>query len=176
MNATSTTATAQDHFEISTLIGGIFRTLDERRFEEGWADAYYTDDLHVTTPLGVAEGAEALRQVEEAIGRYAATLHLSSDVLVHAEPGARTAEVSWNAHMTHVHHDSTLRARGEGANPLFTVGGVYEGRFLRTDGGWRISRMTVRAVWTTGEPPVLPAEAAARVRESAGAEAPAGPA
>lgn len=36
--------------------------------------------------------------------------------------------------------------------------------------------MTVRAVWTTGEPPVLPAEAAARVRELTGAEAPAGPA
>ncbi|WP_405759291.1 nuclear transport factor 2 family protein [Streptomyces sp. NBC_01420] len=180
MNRTSTTTDPQDHFEvtalIAALISGFFRALDERRFDDGWADAYFTDDLRATTPLGVAEGAEAVRHMEEAVGRFAATLHLSSDVLVRTEPGARTADVSWNAHMTHVHRDSTLRTRGEGAEPLFTVGGVYEARLRRTDSGWRISRMAVRAVWTTGQPPVLPADTAARVRELTGADAPVGPA
>ncbi|MET9378512.1 nuclear transport factor 2 family protein [Streptomyces sp. NPDC002992] len=182
MNATSSTSgtnsgtagsttSLQDHVEISTLISGFFRAMDQRRFDEGWADAYFTDDLRTTTPLGVAEGADAIRQVEEAIGRFAATLHLSSDVLVRAEPGARTAEVSWNAHMTHVHLDSTLRARGEAADPLFTVGGVYEGEVRRTDSGWRVSRMSVRAVWITGQPPVLPEETADRVAELTGAQA-----
>lgn len=171
MNETSSTTDLRDHHEITTLISRLFRTMDERRFDEGWAAAYVTDDVRTTTPLGVAEGAEAVRHVEEAIGRFAATLHISSDVLVRAEPGARTAHVSWNAHMTHVHLDSTLRARGEGANPLFTVGGVYEGEFRRTDGGWRISSMSVRAVWTTGEPPALPEETATRVAELTGARA-----
>ncbi|MBT2441840.1 nuclear transport factor 2 family protein [Streptomyces sp. ISL-36] len=169
MNTMSSTTNPQDHFEITTLISGFFRAMDERRFEEGWARAYFTDDLRTTTPLGVAEGADAVRGVEEAVGRFAATLHLSSDVVVRAEPGARTADVSWNAHMTHVHLDSTLRARGEGADPLFTVGGVYEGEFRRTDSGWRVSRMSVRAVWTTGEPPVLPEGTATRVAELTGA-------
>lgn len=173
MNRTSGTMNPQDHFEIATLISGFFRALDERRFDEGWADAYFTDDLRVTTPVGVAEGAEAIRLSEEAVGRFARTLHLSSDVLVRTDPGGRAADVSWNAHMTHVHRESTLRARGEGADPLFTVGGVYEGRFVRTGSGWRVSRMTVRAVWTTGRPPNLPAEVAARVGEPTGAEAPA---
>lgn len=165
----SNTTALQDHFEVTTLISGLFRTMDERRFDEGWAGAYFTDDLRTTTPLGVAEGADAVRHMEEAVGRFAATLHVSSDVLVQAEPGARTAQVSWNAHMTHLHLDSTLRARGETANPLFTVGGSYKGELRRTDSGWRISDMAVRAVWTTGEPPVLPEEAATRVAELTGA-------
>ncbi|MET9595500.1 nuclear transport factor 2 family protein [Streptomyces sp. NPDC006516] len=171
MNEMTGTTNLRDHFEITTLISGFFRTMDERRFDEGWSGAYFTDDLRTTTPLGVAEGADAVRHVEEATGRFAATLHISSDVLVQAEPGARTANASWNAHMTHVHLDSTLQARGEGANPLFTVGGIYEGNLLRTDSGWRINRMSVRAVWTTGEPPVLPEETATRVTELTGAQA-----
>lgn len=171
MNELSSTTNLRDHFEITTLISGFFHTMDERRFDAGWAGAYFTDDLRTTSPLGVTEGADAVRDVEEAVGRFAATLHLSSDVVVRAEPGARTAKASWNAHMTHVHLDSTLRARGEGANPLFTVGGVYEAELRRTDSGWRFSRMSVRAVWTTGEPPVLPEETAARVAELTGAQA-----
>ncbi|MET9366196.1 nuclear transport factor 2 family protein [Streptomyces sp. NPDC006632] len=167
----SSTTNLRDYFEVTALISGFFRTQDERRFDEGWAGAYFTDDLRTTTPLGVAEGADAVRHVEEAIGRFAATLHVSSDVLVRAEPGARTAHASWNAHMTHVHLDSTLQARGEGANPLFTVGGIYEAELRRTERGWRISRMSVRAVWITGEPPVLPDEAATRVAELIGAQA-----
>ncbi|MFC8535432.1 nuclear transport factor 2 family protein [Streptomyces sp. NPDC057249] len=163
MNETRTSPDLQDHTEIAALISGFFRALDERRFEDGWADAYFTDDLHVTTPVGVATGAEATRLAEEAVNRFAATLHISSDVLVRPAPDARTADVTWNAHMTHVHREATLRSRGEEADPLFTVGGVYEARFRRTDEGWRVSRMEVRAVWTTGEPPELPAEAAREV-------------
>lgn len=171
MHEISGTSTLRDHFEITTVISGFFRAMDERRFEESWAGAYFTEDARTTTPLGVAEGAEAIRQVEESVGRFAATLHLSSDVVVRAEPGARTADASWNAHMTHVHLDSTLRARGEDANPLFTVGGVYEGKFRRTDSGWRISHMSVRTLWTAGQPPVLPEETAGRVAELTGARA-----
>ncbi|MFE5487366.1 nuclear transport factor 2 family protein [Streptomyces sp. NPDC056527] len=171
MSDASGTTNLQDHFEITTLISGFFRVMDERRFDEGWADAYVTDDLRTTTPIGVADGADAVRHVEVAIGRFAATQHVSSDVVVRHEPGGRTAHVRWNAHMTHVHPDSTLQARGAGANPLFTVGGVYEGEFRRTDHGWRVSRMSVRAVWTTGEPPVLPEDVATRVAERTGARA-----
>lgn len=151
----NTTPDPRDHAEIAALISGLFRTLDERRFEEGWADAYFTDELHVTSPVGEATGTEAIRLAEEAVNRFTATLHISSDLLVRTTPDARTADATWNAHMTHVHRDSTLRARGEGANPLFTVGGVYEARLRRTGRGWRVSGMGVRAVWTTGEPPVV---------------------
>lgn len=144
MDHMNNTPNPQDHAEIAALISGFFRALDERRFEEGWADAYFTDDLHVTSPVGEATGTEAIRLAEESVGPFAATQHISSDVLIRIAPDAHTADATWNAHMTHVHQDSTL----------FTVGGVYEGRFRRTDGGWRVSGMAVRPVWTTGEPPM----------------------
>ncbi|WP_237694584.1 nuclear transport factor 2 family protein [Streptomyces sp. SID2563] len=152
MDRMDTTPDAQDHAEIAALISGFFRALDERRFEEGWADAYFTDDLHVTSPVGEATGTEAIRLAEESVGRFAATLHTSSDVLIHTTPDAHTADVTWNAHMTHVHRDSTL----------FTVGGVYEARFRRTEGdggsaGWGCGRCGPRGSRPGGKPvtPVL---------------------
>ncbi|MEV0224221.1 nuclear transport factor 2 family protein [Streptomyces sp. NPDC050704] len=68
--------------------------------------------------------------------------------------GSGRASATWNALMTHVHHESTLRALGEGAAPLFTVGGRYEADLSRTADGWRISRVSVRVIWTAGQPPL----------------------
>ncbi|MEV4329163.1 nuclear transport factor 2 family protein [Streptomyces sp. NPDC049597] len=150
--------TAQrDHHDISTLVSRLFRALDAREFTDGWADGCFTSDVRTTTPVGDAEGADAVRHAEVAVGRFARTQHIACDVLVDVAGDGETATASWNALMVHVHHDSTLRERGEGANPLFTVGGVHEAELRRTSGGWRISRMDVRAVWTTGEPPVVTA-------------------
>ncbi|MFJ9690453.1 nuclear transport factor 2 family protein [Streptomyces bacillaris] len=147
-----------DHVEISMLISRFFRALDERKFEGDWARSYFTDDVRTVTPIGSSDGIEAMDDTEEALGRYARTQHIASDVLVDTEAASGSAKASWNALMTHVHHDTTLQQRGKDANPLFTVGGYYEAELRRTGGGWRISHMSVRAVWTTGEPPVLPPE------------------
>jgi hypothetical protein len=61
---------------------------------------------------------------------------------------------SWNALMTHVHHDATLQQRGADADPLFTVGGRFEAELRRTPNGWRFSRVAVRPIWTKGQPPL----------------------
>ncbi|MFB8212710.1 hypothetical protein [Streptomyces sp. NPDC056010] len=42
MDHMNTAPNPQDHAEIAALISGFFRALDERRFEEGWADTYFT--------------------------------------------------------------------------------------------------------------------------------------
>ncbi|MGW8379759.1 nuclear transport factor 2 family protein [Streptomyces sp. ODS28] len=145
-----------DHFEIDALVHRFFRALDERKFEEGWARAYFTEDVRAETPIGTVRGEEAVRHSEEAVGRFERTQHLASGVLAEAEPGARTATASWNALMAHVHREETLAARGPGAEPVFTVGGLCEAELRRTEAGWRISRLAIRALWTTGRPPVLP--------------------
>ncbi|WP_327186524.1 nuclear transport factor 2 family protein [Streptomyces sp. NBC_01334] len=150
--------TQPDHTEISMLISRFFRALDERRFEGDWARDYVTDDVRTVTPIGAADGVEAMAHTREALERYARTQHIASDVLVDVEPATGRATVSWNALMTHVHHDATLRKRGEDADPLFTVGGYWEAELRRERGGWRISRMSVRAMWTTGRPPELAPE------------------
>ena len=140
--------TQTDQIEIATLVSRFFRALDERKFTDGWAEGYFTDDVRMVAPVGVFEGPAAVRGTEEALGRFARTQHLSSDVLTDIEAASGTARASWNALMVHVHH--------EGPDPLFTVGGRYDAELRRTDEGWRISQVSVEAVWTTGRPPVLP--------------------
>ncbi|MFF3322606.1 nuclear transport factor 2 family protein [Streptomyces sp. NPDC002889] len=147
---TQTTA----HAEISTLVTRFFRALDERRFEDGSGRDYVTDDVRTVTPVGTAEGIESARHTERALGRFARTQHTATDLLVDVDAASGRATASWNALMTHVHHDSTLEQRGEGADALFTVGGVWETELRRTDDGWRFCRMSVRAIWTSGEPPL----------------------
>jgi hypothetical protein len=135
--------TQTDHTEISMLINRFFRALDERNFEGDWARGYFTDDVRTVTPIGSSDGIEAMEHTSEALKRYARTQHIASDVLVDVEAVSGTARASWNALMTHVHHDATLRQRGKDANPLFTVGGRYEAELRRVQGDWRISHMLV---------------------------------
>ncbi|MEW2522451.1 nuclear transport factor 2 family protein [Actinacidiphila alni] len=133
-----------------------FRSLDERVFDEQWARAFFTDDIRAVTPLGTADGIDAVRRdTATAIGRFARTQHVSTDVLTDLTAGGREAEAGWNAVMIHVHSEETLRARGVGAPPVFTVGGRCTARLVRTDDGWRFARTTIEPLWTTGEPPVL---------------------
>lgn len=151
--------TQPDQTEISTLVSRFFHTLDGRKFEGDWARSYFTDDVRTVTPIGASTGIGAMEDTQEAIERFSRTQHIASDVLVDVEAASGRATASWNALMTHVHHDATLQQRGKDANPLFTVGGRYETELRHTQEGWRISLMSVRAIWTTGQPPVLPAEA-----------------
>ncbi|GGW63300.1 nuclear transport factor 2 family protein [Streptomyces xantholiticus] len=137
-----------DHIEITTLVSRLFRALDARKFADGWADGYFTGDIRMIAPVGVYDGPAAVQGTEEAVGRFARTQHMASDVLTDVDSASGTARASWNALMVHLHH--------EGPDPLFTVGGRYEADLRRTDDGWRFRRMSVEAVWTTGRPPVLP--------------------
>ncbi|MFE6821412.1 nuclear transport factor 2 family protein [Streptomyces sp. NPDC057690] len=154
----TTTTTQTDHTEISMLVSRFFRALDERKFEGDWARDYVTDDVRTTTPIGAADGVEAMAHAREALERYARTQHITSDLLIDVEPASGRATTSWNALMTHVHHDATLQRRGKDADPLFTVGGYWEAELRRERGGWRFSGMSVQALWTTGQPPELPPE------------------
>jgi hypothetical protein len=114
-----------------------------------------TDDVRGVSPLEVTEGRKALAEgTAEALGRYARTQHIATDIVtdvVTAPEGltadGTTATVSWNALMTHVHLDTTLKDRKPGANPLFTVGGYYRAELRRTPLGRRFSRMAIEVIW-----------------------------
>ncbi|ACU37515.1 nuclear transport factor 2 family protein [Actinosynnema mirum] len=146
-----------DHNEITefnALVSRFFRAMDVREFPDGWAQDHFTDDATLSSPIGSAEGVTAVAaHVEESIRRFARTQHTSSDLLVDEAEGVA---VTWNALMTHVHLDSTLRSRGADANPLFQVGGHWRAELRRTPEGWRISALSHDALWTTGLPPLLP--------------------
>ncbi|WP_369236463.1 nuclear transport factor 2 family protein [Streptomyces sp. R21] len=147
------------HAEISALVHRLFRALDARNFAAGWMRDFVTDDVRMETPLGTTEGADvAGAAAEEALLRYDRTQHIASGIVVDVAPdadaGPERVTVSWNALMTHVHHEATLRALGAGADPLFVVGGFFEADVRRTPDGWRSSRVAVRPVWTKGLPPL----------------------
>jgi hypothetical protein len=146
--------TQTDHAEISMLVDRFFRVLDERMFAADWTRDFLTDDARMETPLGTSQGAEAIRATEEALERYDRTQHIASGIITDAAAGAELATASWNALMTHVHHDATLQERGSDADPLFTVGGRFEADLRRSPDGWRFSRMVVRPIWTKGQPPL----------------------
>ncbi|MEW1562807.1 nuclear transport factor 2 family protein [Streptomyces sp. NPDC093509] len=151
-----TTFTEQDHGDLARLVGRFFRSLDERHFDEDWARAFFTDDIRGRSPVGGSRGRPAmLRQTAEAVGRFDRTQHMATDVLTDPAPDGRTATVTWNALMTHVHRDTTLKTRGPDADPVFTVGGHWRATVRRTPDGWRFQETSVDAVWTRGEPPLL---------------------
>ncbi|WP_171113944.1 MULTISPECIES: nuclear transport factor 2 family protein [Streptomyces] len=132
--------------DIHTLIHRLFRALDARDFAPGWMRDLATDDVQMETPVGTADGVEAVgRLSEEAVGRFVRTQHMASGILVDVDVEGDRGDASWNAHMTHVHEDETL----------FTVGGRFDAEVRRTPDGWRFSRMAVRPVWTQGRPPVV---------------------
>jgi hypothetical protein len=144
--------TADDTTAIATLISRYLRALDERDFDEAgeWARPFHTDDIEALFPVGRTRGHRAVtRQTEQALRRFARTHHLSTDVLTDTDPATGRATAAWNTLMTHIHHDP--------ARAVFTVGGRCRAELVHTEPeGWRFRRMSIEAVWTTGEPPVLP--------------------
>ncbi|MFJ8020671.1 nuclear transport factor 2 family protein [Streptomyces sp. NPDC096311] len=132
------------HAAISLLVSRFFRSLDVREFDEAWAREYFTEDVRERTPVGAAEGRDAvLRHTVEALGSFARTQHIATDVMSEVAQGGAAAVASWNALMTHVHHDGTL----------FTVGGHFRAELRRTPDGWRFCDTAVEAIWTRGNPP-----------------------
>ncbi|MFC8435821.1 nuclear transport factor 2 family protein [Streptomyces sp. NPDC057253] len=152
--------TQEDNTAITVLIGRFFRTLNERRFEGDWGRAYFTDDVTAESPHGSAHGAAAVRQSQQAVEDWAAIQYMNTDILIEAgAAGPDSATASWNSLMTHIHHESTLEKLGQGLDPLFTVGGVWDVDLRRTSDGWRFSRTSVRPIWMSGTAPQLPAAA-----------------
>ncbi|NKI39848.1 nuclear transport factor 2 family protein [Streptomyces physcomitrii] len=161
------------------LVSRYFASLDDRRTDLEWARRFFTEDATTVTPIGTVAGvAEIAAHTRTALGRFAATQHLSADLLLSsgtptgtgdrpetrepkepAEP-AEPGEVSlaWNALMTHIHRASTLERRGPEAAPLFTVGGRCRAEARLTERGWRFTRLSITPLWHTGQPPVLPEE------------------
>ncbi|MEU3573668.1 nuclear transport factor 2 family protein [Kitasatospora sp. NPDC036755] len=182
---TSTTTTADlaalerrvrvltDRADITGLIDGYLLSLDTAphaggRFDEAWARRYFTPDVRITSPVGEHEGIEGLAESEQAtLGKFERTQHVGANYMIDLD-GDRAA-VRWNALMTHVHLPSTQQARGERPGGHFDVGGTFTGEAVRTRDGWRLRSLDIRAVWTTGQGPlVLTPKAEATLRDLAG--------
>lgn len=145
---------ALDRLAIIEMIDRYMLSLDESELDEEWAEAFHTDDVTSSTPLGDGAGIVGLAEATRvAIGRYQRTQHFASGHIVEVDGDA--AKVRWNALMIHVHLDSTQKARGEEPGGHFDVGGIFEGEVVRGPTGWRFRKLDVRPVWFNGQPPIF---------------------
>lgn len=108
----------------------------------------FTPGIHaVYEGFGEFHGYEALEEfVRPSVEPLDATQHTLTNFLV--QLSGDTAEFQCYVIANHVRKDA---AEGH----LFTVGGPYDNRAVRTDDGWRIDRFRFWASWTSGNPAVL---------------------
>lgn len=92
-------------------------------------------------------GLPALKQFLAGIlGPLDATQHIVTNFVVEIDGDGATMACYLQAQ-----HVRKLAPGGE----LFTFGGTYRDRLVRTAAGWRIARRTLSATWTAGNPAVL---------------------
>jgi hypothetical protein len=144
-----------DRAEVSELVSRYVLAVDERRVRE--ATDLYVDGFVLDFPAAVFRlvrpdpALPAVRYhvdtpepLQELTGHtpYSALQHMTSNVIV--ELSGDTAHVRANLIAAHVH---------ERPDSHFDLGGIYEFDAVRTDDGWRLSRVKLSQVWTGGDAP-----------------------
>lgn len=116
-----------------------------------WAlDSGHWDGLRgLFTPDATADlGAGGQRGIDEIIARVSSALgplddsqHLVSNHQIDLDGRQATGRCYLQA--------QHIRAGADGGD-LYTVGGRYEDRYVRTDAGWRIAERRIVPMWTAG--------------------------
>jgi hypothetical protein len=120
-----------DRREITDLVSRLGLWLDEGRFDE--APSILTEDVAVSTPGGQAEGIERVIAQARRNHQFDGLQHVISNVLIDLD-GDR-AGVRANLVATFV--GSGIEQHGE----------RYRFEAVRTQEGWRLSRVEVKPVW-----------------------------
>ena len=131
-----------DRQDITDLVSGLGRCLDERDFE-GLRDLF-TDDADVTTPGGTATGHDAL--VEQARRRHSSDQgiqHVITNLLIDLDGDRATVRANLLV--------SFAKTGPDDAQP-FLLGEVYRFELRRTADGWRFTRLGSTPVWTLNRP------------------------
>ncbi|MFI9414277.1 nuclear transport factor 2 family protein [Nocardia gamkensis] len=135
-----------DRAQITALLDRLGRALDEGRFEE--LRAIYTPDATAKTPGGTAEGRDALiAQASRNHGEDKRIQHVIGNVLIDLR--GDTADVRANLIATFAPTSSD----GAIPQPQYTLGEVYRFDAVRTEEGWRLSRVQTTPIWSTGTRP-----------------------
>lgn len=141
-----------DQFELDRLVSRLGRWLDGGQDADG-ARELFAEGIEVSTLGGTARGVDAV--VAQARRNHGAvTQHLISDRLVDVDGDGATV----TANLLVVFADGAPVAVGPRAVELPTVGRALGERYrleaIRTDGGWRLSRIEIEPLWLAGSPPV----------------------
>ena len=134
-----------DRLEISELIATYGQIADQKRFED--SRSCCTEDVLADFGFGRAHGVDTLIGYgRQALGVFERTQHFISNVLI--ELAGDSATVTANVLAVHI-------PRADDPKTHFDLGGRYQFSTVRTDAGWRISRVRFDAVWSQGDDPRL---------------------
>jgi hypothetical protein len=134
-----------DRTEIVELVGRYLASLDRARFDDDWARSLFIEDVEMTFPIGSHEGIDGLaEQHDKIMSKWDRTLHFSANHIV--EVNGDEGTIRANLIGTHVHPEE------RGSEPLF-VGELLHGDLVRTEDGWRFSKVRMDLVWRVGDPP-----------------------
>ncbi|MET8427899.1 nuclear transport factor 2 family protein [Nocardia sp. NPDC004860] len=134
------------------MVSRYYSAVDEQRVDRALVDAVFAEDARWVSPTGIVRvGRDVIAdQQAKAVSMFRATHHVTSDYLVDIEGDAARLRANLTA----------MHLWGAGANDPaaleshFLAGGVFEGRAVRTDAGWRLVELRLRIVWRTGALPI----------------------
>ncbi|MFF3326634.1 nuclear transport factor 2 family protein [Streptomyces sp. NPDC002889] len=133
--------------EVASLLDRYLIDLDDTKLDDAWARSLFTEDARIVFPMSAHEGIDGLAAYHrDALAAFERTQHINSPAVVDLTGGDR-ARLRANLVSTHVHHPDAAQEQ------LFVAGTLTTGEARRTPGGWRLSELSFRVVWTTGVPP-----------------------
>ncbi|MEU8589971.1 nuclear transport factor 2 family protein [Streptomyces sp. NPDC048664] len=134
-----------DRLEVQDLVDRYLASLDEAAFDDAWARSVFTEGGRFEFPMGGHDGVPGMASFTAAMmGKWRRTHHVAAGHRVEVD-GDR-ARVRGNLIATHLHPDEIPAEH-------FQVGDRFEGEAVRTDAGWRFTRLALEVVWTRGTPP-----------------------
>lgn len=110
-------------------------------------DRVFTSDAQIdyTSSGGIAGTfAEIKDWLPKVLGLFAATQHYVSNITVDFSGDGATA-----TSRTYLYNPMSLKQE-DGSLSLFTIGGYYDDRLVRTADGWRIAERVEIQVWRSG--------------------------
>jgi hypothetical protein len=135
-----------DRAELSDLADRYLRALDERTFTQEWARSVFTEDVELDFPPGSHRGLADVDEFTRGFMHHWDRTH--HNVSHHAiELAGDEASIAWNVVAIHTHHGSPPPPASAAH---FFLGGRFDGAARRTPEGWRLRRLALRVVWTTG--------------------------
>lgn len=135
-----------DREALRDLLSRYFLALDQGTYDEDWAGAIFTEDVSLSFPPGDHQGIDGVTAFTRSfMSLWARTHHHTADLLINLA-GDR-AFLAFNVIATHVRHGSPPPPA---SSDHFHLGGRFEGTALLTPRGWRLQRLSLTVLWTTG--------------------------
>jgi len=137
-----------DRAEITGVVNGYYRALDEKNFDARHFAALFTPDAQVIRPDGSSMvGPEKIcASHRRSFSRFEGSQHLLTGHDVSISNGTATVR----ANLVAMHMWSGSNTDANNPDNFFVAGGVIDATLVQVDEQWKISKMSNTVVWRAG--------------------------